>query len=440
MRFLNLGKQTPRMPSHRLVQRCENQLRATTAIVAGLILSACSSSAVDQLEKVAKDWSLTIRASQIIPVYPLRADFQPGDVFLVSTSIKDQVSLYEQKGFLPTEQLVVRLSDLPYEDFYKKSYFEGEYDKAPHEYPIRTTSPPQGGGNGELKVPAPRAAFPTYNFTVDRSKGLKLALPISGVPLGLGYIDAKTAVGTVAINDAYTYGIDGETAYRKLKEWHENDPKIAKTLREMARNLDSEIYLRFVTRVYMAGGVSVSLASTKSQSGGVDGGQAPKVMLQSLLPSEAGKITIEEAKKVYDSSLTALSEPFNKGKAGGGLRFTHLGHRSISLEETFESPLVIGFVGFDVKVSKDGRISVPIPSFSVLSDKVTAKDFDQSITYANDDGLSDRYYEWLKKPGNQEKAEEFLNECIANTELSDLDNNLELRGLLIRMGNKFGFI
>ena len=34
------------------------------------------------LERVARDWCLTIRASQIIPVYPLDEDIQVGDVFV----------------------------------------------------------------------------------------------------------------------------------------------------------------------------------------------------------------------------------------------------------------------------------------------------------------------------------------------------------------------
>ena len=41
-----------------------------------------------QLEKVAKDWALIFRASQVIPVYPLTEDLQPGDVLLVSTPIE----------------------------------------------------------------------------------------------------------------------------------------------------------------------------------------------------------------------------------------------------------------------------------------------------------------------------------------------------------------
>ena len=53
-------------------------MRASTgAIVSGLILVAagsCASKKKTQLERVAKDWCLTIRASQVLPVYPLSED------------------------------------------------------------------------------------------------------------------------------------------------------------------------------------------------------------------------------------------------------------------------------------------------------------------------------------------------------------------------------
>jgi len=56
-----------------------------------------------------QDWSLSIRASQVIPVYPLTEDLQPGDVFLVQTPVEDQVKVYLAKGFLPLDNLVTRL-------------------------------------------------------------------------------------------------------------------------------------------------------------------------------------------------------------------------------------------------------------------------------------------------------------------------------------------
>jgi hypothetical protein len=47
-------------------------------------LSGCSYE--QQVRNVARDWCMTIRASQVIPVYPLTEDLQPGDIFLVTSS------------------------------------------------------------------------------------------------------------------------------------------------------------------------------------------------------------------------------------------------------------------------------------------------------------------------------------------------------------------
>ena len=85
----------------------------------------------DQLARVAKDWSLSIRASQVIPVYPLTEDLQPGDVFLVQTPIEEQVKVYLDKGFLPLENLVTRLSPSGYARFYRGWPHVTDGDNAP---------------------------------------------------------------------------------------------------------------------------------------------------------------------------------------------------------------------------------------------------------------------------------------------------------------------
>ena len=71
-------------------------------------LSGCATERLsgDQLARVAKDWALGIRASQVIPVYPLTEDLQPGDLFLVQTPVEEQARVYMEKGFLPLENLV----------------------------------------------------------------------------------------------------------------------------------------------------------------------------------------------------------------------------------------------------------------------------------------------------------------------------------------------
>src|SRR5258707_1383646 len=133
----------------------------------------------DQLARVAKDWSLSIRASQVIPVYPLTEDLQPGDVFLVQTPVEEQVKVYLAKGFLPLENLVTRLSPAGYARFYRGWPYVADGDKAP---PRPWQFPRDDSPDSDFSR-APLAAFPTYNFSVSRSGGLNVAIPVQGVPV-----------------------------------------------------------------------------------------------------------------------------------------------------------------------------------------------------------------------------------------------------------------
>ncbi|HXJ57627.1 MAG TPA: hypothetical protein VNU68_13285 [Verrucomicrobiae bacterium] len=89
-----------------------------------VLLPGCSSTGTmrRQLERVAKDWSLTVRASQILPVYPLTEDLKPGDVFLVQERIEDQVRVFEARGFLPLDKHVARLSSAGFSNFYESAF------------------------------------------------------------------------------------------------------------------------------------------------------------------------------------------------------------------------------------------------------------------------------------------------------------------------------
>src|SRR5439155_17343739 len=90
-----------------------------------LLVSGCCLTRQCQLEHVAKDWCMTIRASQVIPVYPLTEDIQPGDVFLVQVPIDRQQQVYEDKGFLPLDNHITRLKPSGYKQFYTNSFLPG---------------------------------------------------------------------------------------------------------------------------------------------------------------------------------------------------------------------------------------------------------------------------------------------------------------------------
>src|SRR5258708_4045565 len=134
--------------------------------VCALFLGACCTSKKCQLEHIAKDWCMTIRASQVIPVYPLTEDIQPGDVFLVQVPIDRQQEVYDDKGFLPLDNHIARLNPNGYTNFYRNSFFaEGNDVLLPHEW-IRPKST-----NLHSWEPAPHSAFPSYSFSVRRGAG-----------------------------------------------------------------------------------------------------------------------------------------------------------------------------------------------------------------------------------------------------------------------------
>jgi hypothetical protein len=356
-----------------------------------LVLLAACATPQGQLERVAKDWCLTIRASQVLPVYPPSEDVEPGDVFIVDTSLADQARVYEEKGFLPLDQLVTRLRGLPYDAFYRDGYFENPYGKVPHDRPSAGTSPS-----------APKVAFPAYSFRVDRSAGLKLALPLSGVPVGLGLLGSSQAQGSVTIRDASTYAIDGEALARKLYEWWDADEARRETFGAIARDTKKPVYLRAVTRVFLARGVTVSLVSLDALGAGVDAGVPPQIELQRIAMEQPDMAP--KAAAAYRDALATLGGP-----PGGAVRVTQASSRAVTMDEDFERPLVLGYLGFDVRVFPDGRLSAPVPSFATVAEGSTALESVKAVSFG-EDGNTALLERFLEDPTNAEKLKAWLAE------------------------------
>jgi hypothetical protein len=85
-------------------------ISVAVAFLAALSLSGRSGwSRRRRLHAVVKDRAMTIQASQVVPVYPLNEDLQPGDVFLVQLPVGLQHEIYEKRGCLPFENPLTRL-------------------------------------------------------------------------------------------------------------------------------------------------------------------------------------------------------------------------------------------------------------------------------------------------------------------------------------------
>jgi len=307
-----------------------------------------------RLQDVAKNWCETIRASQIIAVYPLTEDLQPGDVFLVQLPIQEQQKAYNGKGFLPLDQLVHRIQPTGYVKFYERSFAVGDDNTPLPKYWLANWAK------------APNAKFPTYTFSVRSGGGFNLALPVQGVPIGLSLMGADAAEGTITIGDSYTFGVDADSLYDQLVEWARDHQQF---LSSFAPKNGAINYLRVVTRVYSTKQLNVSLQSSRQMAAGVTAG-APKPI--DLIVPKAGADQ-EATLTAYKTNISALNDLIAAARTqaegvlpGGTLKVASASSGSISLIETFPRPLVIGYVGFDSVIGYDGLPGPPFSSYAVL--------------------------------------------------------------------------
>lgn len=394
--------------------------------------AGCCTTTEEELQRVAKDWCMTIRASQVLPVYPLTEDLQPGDVFVVQTPLSKQTEVYAAKGFLALDQLVVRLKGLPYSDYYSDGYWQGTYSTVPHHRPGWQQ------GNCLDSVLAPQAAFPSYTFSVKQGAGVKLAIPIQGVPVGLGLMGAQEATGSVSLADAYTYAVDIESVLRSLFDWWRDSGTIRSMMAAMAKESTKPVYLRVVNRVYAVRGVNVQLTNTGSISGGADVGVAQEIKLPDL--SQGNPEKAKASADAYKAALETLSSVvgvLKNNMPGGSLRFAHVSRRAVTMRETFDRPLVIGYLGVDLRVYQDGSLSPPIPSYAVLNKEVSFTPGEALSWDAN--AASERYLPWLRGTGNREAMVEWLKAKGLSADPADLYNAAEYEGLLNEAAEHFKF-
>jgi hypothetical protein len=355
-------------------------------VAAVLVLAGCGTSKEFQLEHIAKDWCMTIRASQVIPVYPLTEDIQPGDIFLVRVPIDRQQEVYDDKGFLPLDNHIARLNPVGYTNFYRNSFF-AEFTEAllPRHW-MRPTST-----NVHYWEPAPHAAFPSYSFSVRRGAGLNLAIPVQGVPVGLSLLGSDAADGSVTIKQARTMGLDILSLHQQVTGWAKTNASFLDSFGGGPDDKETN-YLRIVTRVYVTGEMDVSLRDASSRSAGLDVGAAKPVnLLFPELPKNQSNAAAVVAQN-YTNGWNTLNDLLQKATSatdkfapGGSLRLAAASSRTIALREEFNPPLILGYLGFDCAIFENGKLGPPIPTHALLDRKsrlqhARVEDFHTSLT------------------------------------------------------------
>jgi hypothetical protein len=367
---------------------------AASATVILILISGCASEkAREHLEGVAKGWCETIRASQVIPVYPLTEDLTVGDVFLVQTPISTEARDYVNKGFLPLDDAQVRLVYTNFSSEYFNGYWTNEYGNTPHPVPVYTNS--GSVSNGQVialtDAPVPRAAFPSYSVQAQSGFGFNAAFPIEGIPVALSYLNSQQVNCSVTISDARTYAGDPGQLLALLQAWDDNTTNKSR-LAETAKNaLPTRIFLRVVSRVYYARAVDISLQRADSQSAGGKGGIVNDVTLLNTNGTVNQNYT--NVLGTLTSALTALT---NAAQVGAAVKFVSASGSTVGLSQSFDRLLAIGYLGFDVPVDTNGDIGPPIPTFQRLTGKIPTPP--QPATPYGADENTAKIRAWLKTP------------------------------------------
>ncbi|HEX7808846.1 MAG TPA: hypothetical protein VF608_08980 [Thermoanaerobaculia bacterium] len=399
------------------------KMRVLAVLVAVLCL-ACRSldkKKANELSRVAKDWCLTIRASQVLPAYPLTEDLQVGDIFLVSTPLEEEVKNLEKDGFLPLDNVIARLQPTGWQQFYNGAYSVTDESTLPKQWQFPTPAPTAAPFT-QWSV-APGAAFPSYTFQIKAGSGASLAIPIQSVPVGLSLLQTADAYGTVNISGASTYGLPITTLAPQIETWAVANQDFLKqyaprtTTSRRGKTKEEFNYVRVVYRVYVAGGVNVSLISNQSRGGRLDAGATVKS--PQLFDAGPTNEAVNAASN-YSQIVQSLSQSVSSATPGGSVQVASVSSRAVAMNETFPRPLVIGFLAFDRQILADGHLGPPLPTHArvsgedVQSGVVVNFGTDQNTARIRawidgDSANRDRLRQWLATNADDTTVAVFLN-------------------------------
>jgi hypothetical protein len=376
----------------------------------------------DQLARVARDWCMTIRASQVLPVYPLTEDLQVGDVFLVDTPIDDEVHELEKKGFLPLDNVIARLQPTGWQTFYNGAYGVGDTSILPRQWqfpqPAPTAAPLTAWNT------APGAAFPSYTFQVKSGQGATLAIPIQAVPVGLSLLQTGDAYGTVNISSASTYGLPISVLAPQINAWAADNQNFLKqygpstSTDSKGRQKVERNYVRMVYRVFVAGGVNVSLMDNRSRGGRLDAGASKPVSL-----FDAGNSSdTANAAQSYASMISSLSQSVASSTPGANVTIASASSRGVAMNETFPRPLVIGYLGFDLPIDSEGRLGPAMPTHA----RLTGRPVSEGTAVFGSDSAADTLRAWMDAdPANRAKLNDWLTKNAPGTSITTLLNGAQ---------------
>jgi len=171
---------------------------------------------------------------------------------------------------------------------------------------------------------------------------------------------AKSASGQVTLTRAHTYGVDELTLQDQVEKFVTDSRSNLLELVEAQPDPSKPYYLQVVSRVYVTQTVSVSMYNDSAFGVTASGGVPKDVPIPDLQTTNAPanySNMVNAVNGVVSSQQSAVAAAGGLAP-GGTLKFTAVSSRSVSMEETFPRPLVIGYTGFNVVITRTNLLGI----------------------------------------------------------------------------------
>jgi hypothetical protein len=187
----------------------------------------------------------------------------------------------------------------------------------------------------------------------------------------------RSAHGSITISDAYTFGVDDAALLKQVRDWAKaNEVELATMAPRFVLDKSQSTsgnpvyvkrynYLRVVSRVYLTGSVNVALNNDEASGG----------FLSARPPAPLELLNLGSSASNYQNTLDTLNttigkattQPTTQPTVGGSIKIATASSRSITLNETFPRPLVVGYLGFDLPIGDKGELGALLPTQSRLN-------------------------------------------------------------------------
>jgi hypothetical protein len=343
----------------------------------------------------AREWSLTMREMQIVPVFPPREGVQPGDLYFIESDQlagNDGLAITEsqlRKGFLPigswlgrvdlrSELAMIYANDVTFAPTPLSTSVDDAAGQARGALPQPIKEQPISSPDADGLLRPRVVAFPEFMSATFSSGDVSALVPVEALNIAAsaGFTDQRSVKLSLPI--AEWYGVPSTLALDRILRGDQLIDGPGLRVDQIKRLFDGRaglsdgagggrpqrIFLRLVTEVYMARAVDVSVSQQRSQGARLSvkplgtppaegtGAATPATAPVDSTGTDPDPVALaRQLNTQLDSAMAGLALP------GGSVRFVSAGVSGVSMRRMYERPVVVGYraVTLDVRLNPDNQ-------------------------------------------------------------------------------------